>query len=125
MLIAMLTVFLLGSGLLGGSMVTPADVGLIAERVELFVENPESAETAQQVLDELKTEAEVFNQIFFESGDSLRDMYLDHETAAWQMQRRLESLNLEWYESQHRGLKLRDRLRDLITADEWATVFAN
>ena len=125
MLIAMLTAFLLGGGLLGGSMVTPADVDLINERVELLVENPERARSAQQVLDELKTEVEGFNQIFFDSGDSLRDMYLDHEAAARQMQRSLESLNLKWYESQQRGLKLRDRLRESITADEWAAVFAN
>jgi hypothetical protein len=125
MLIAMLTVFLLGSGLLGGSMVTPADIDLIGERVELLVENTESAAKAHLVLDELRTEVEEFDQIFIDSGDSLRDMYLDHETAAWQMQRSLESLNLEWYESQQRGLKLRDRLRESITADEWAAVFGN
>ena len=125
MLIAMLVSFLLGGGLLGGSLVTPADVDLIGERVEVLVENPESAKAAQQVLDELKAEVEDFNQTFFDSSDSLRDMYLDHETAAWQMQRSLESLNLEWYESQQRGLKLRDRLRESITADEWAAVFAN
>jgi hypothetical protein len=125
MLIAMLTVFLLGGGLLGGSMITPADVDLIDERVELYVENPESVGKAQLVLDELKTEVEAFDQIFIDSGDSLRDMYLDHETAAWQMQRSLESLNLEWYESQQRSLKLRDRLKESITAVEWAAVFGN
>lgn len=121
----MLVSFLLGSGLLGGSLVTPADVDLIDERVELLVEKPGSVAKAQLVLDELKAEVEEFDQIFIDSADSLRDMYLDHETAAWQMQRSLESINLEWYESQQRGLKLRDRLRELITADEWAAVFGN
>ena len=125
MLIAMLASFLLGSGLLGGSMVTPADVDLIGKRVELIVENPESVAKTQRVLDELKTEVEEFDQVFIDSADSLRNMYLDHETAAWQMQRSLESLNLEWYESQQRGLKLRDRLKESITAVEWAAVFGN
>ena len=125
MLIAMLVSFLLGGGLLGGSMVTPADVDLIGERVELLVVNSESAAKAQLVLDELRTEVKAFNQIFFDSGDSLRDMYLDHEIPAWQIQRSLESLNLEWYQSQQRGLKLRNRLKESITADEWTEVFGN
>ena len=125
MLIAMLTVFLLGGGLLGGSMVTPADVEVISERVGSIAENPEREATVQQILDELRVEVEEFDQVFIESGDSLRDMYLDHEVAAWQMQRSLELLNLEWYEFQHRGLKLRYRLRESITANEWAAVFGN
>jgi hypothetical protein len=123
MLIAMLTVFLLGGGLLGGAMVTPADVDLIVERVELLIENPESAAKAELVLDELKTEVEAFDQIFIDSGEGLRDMYLDHGAATVQMQASLESLNLEWYQSQQRFLKLRDQLKESITAEEWSAVF--
>jgi hypothetical protein len=125
MLIAMLTVFLLGGGLLGGSMLTPTDVDLISERISLLVDEPARAATAQQVLDELKIEVEAFDEIFIDSGDTLRDLYLDHEAGSRQMLSTLESLNLEWYVSQQRSLKLRDRLRKSIIIEEWAAVFDN
>ena len=125
MLIAMLTVFLLGGGLLGGSMLTPTDVDLISERISLLVDEPARAATAQQVLDELKIEVEAFDKVFIDSGDTLRDLYLDHKAGSRQMLNTLESLNLEWYASQQRGLKLRYRLRESIIIEEWAAVFDN
>ena len=124
MLTTMLMLFLLGSGLLGGSLATPAEVETIGEAVEQVVNNSETAVDARRIFDELGKEAEVFDRIFIDSGDKLRDLYLDHESQAWQMQRSLELLNLEWYQSQHRGLKLRDQLLETMTADEWAVVFA-
>jgi hypothetical protein len=125
MLIAMLTVFLLGGGLLGGSMLTPTDVDLISERISLLVDEPARAATAQQVLDELKIEVEAFDKVFIDSGDTLRDLYLDHKAGSRQMLNTLELLNLEWYASQQRGLKLRYRLRESIIIEEWAAVFDN
>ncbi len=125
MLIAMLTMFLLGGDLLGGSVLTPADFDLISERILLQVNDTARAATATQVLDELKTEVEGFNQIFIDSGDTLRDLCLDHEAGSRQMLNTLESLNLEWYASQQRGLKLRDRFRESIIIEEWAAVFDN
>lgn len=123
MLIAMLTVFLLGGGLLGGSMVTPEEVDLIGERVELAVDDPARAATATQVLDELKTEVEAFDEIFIDSGNTLRDLYLDHEAGSRKTLQTLEALNLEWYVSQQRGIKLRERLKQSINAEEWAVIF--
>ena len=73
MLIAMLTVFLLGGGLMGGSMLSPADVDLIGERVELVINDPARSAEAMLVLDQLNTEVENFNQNFIDSGDTLRD----------------------------------------------------
>ena len=123
MLIAMLTVFLLGGGLLGGSMITPQDVELIGERVELVIEDPARVAEAEQLLDELRTEVEDYNDIFIESGDSLHDLYLDHAAGSQQTLRTLEALNLEWYASQNRSVKLRDRLKEHISAEEWARIF--
>ena len=123
MLIAMLTVFLLGSGPLGGSMLTPEEIDLIGERVELAVDDPVRAATATEVIDELKTEVEAFDEIFIDSGDTLRDLYLDHAAGSRETLHTLEALNLEWYVSQQRGIKLRERLRQSINAEEWAVIF--
>lgn len=125
MLIAMLTVFLLGGGLMGGSMLSPADVDLIGERVEQMVGDPARSAEATQVLDELKTEIEAFDKVFIDSGDTLRDLYLNHEAGSRQTLQTLEALNLEWYVSQNRSIKLRDRLKESITAEEWAAIFDN
>lgn len=125
MLIAMLTMFLLGGGLLGGSMVTPEEVDLIGERVELVVADPARAATAEQLLAELKTEIEKFDEIFIDSGDALRDLYLDHAAGSHKTQKTLEKLNLEWYVSQQRGIKLREKLKQSIEAEEWAKIFAD
>lgn len=123
MLIAMLTVFLLGGGLLGGSMVTPEEVDQIGERIELVVDDPARAAAAEQVLDELRTEIEAFDEIFIDSGDSLRDLYLDHSAGSHKTLKTLEALNLEWYVSQQRGINLRERLKQSIDAEEWAKIF--
>jgi len=123
MLIAMLTVFLLGGGMLGGSMVTTHEVDLIGERVELVVDDPARAATAEQVLDELKIEVKDFNKIFIDSGDTLRDLYLDHKAGSRKTLRILETLNLEWYVSQQRSIKLREQLKQSIDAEEWAVIF--
>ena len=125
MLSAMLMVFLLGSDLLGGSMITPDEVDLINERVELAVDDPARAATATQILDELKTEVEAYDEIFIDSGDALRDLYLDHAAGSHKVLQTLETLNIEWYVSQQRGIKLREQLKQSITAEEWAKIFGD
>ena len=123
MLVAMLTVFLLGGGLLGGSMITPNDVELIDERVELVIDDPARVAGAEQILDELRTEVDYFNEIFIKSSDSLHDLYLDHAAGSQQTLHTLEALNLEWYASQNRSVKLRARLKEHISAEEWSRIF--
>ena len=77
------------------------------------------------VLDELKIEIENFNEVFLDSGDTLRDFYLDHGADSKQILGKLEALNLEWGATQNRSIELRYRLKESITADEWAAVFVN
>ena len=119
----MLSVFLLGAGLLGGYLITPNHADLISERVEQVLEDSTRVAKANQVLDELSGEVDDFNEVFIDSGDSLRDLYLDHAAGSQQMQRTLEALNLEWYASQNRSVKLRERLKEFISAEEWARIF--
>lgn len=119
----MLTLFLLDGGLLGGSMVIPHEVDLVSEGVKLAVDDPARSATATRILDELKSEVQAFDEIFIDSGNALRGLYLDHSAGSRKILRRLETLNLEWYVSQQRGIKLRERLKLSINADEWAKIF--
>ncbi len=119
-----LTSLLLGAGLLGGSMITPNGVDLIGDRVELVVEDPARVAGVEQVMDELRAEVKDFNEIFIDSGDSLSDLYRDHAAGSGQIQQTLEALNLEWYASQNRSVKLRARLKEFLSAEEWARVFS-
>lgn len=125
MLIAILTMYLFGGELLGGSMLTAADVDRIEERMELVLNDPAGLEASMLVLDELKIEIENFNEVFLDSGDTLRDFYLDHGADSKQILGKLEALNLEWGATQNRSIELRYRLKESITADEWAAVFVN
>ncbi len=125
MLITMLAMYLFGGGLLGGSMLTPADVDQIGERMELVLNDPAGLEASMLVLDELKTEVENFNEVFLNSGDTLRDLYLDHGADSKQIMGTLEALNLEWGATQNRSIELRYRLRESVTANEWVAVFDN
>ena len=124
MLIAMLAMFVLGSGLTGGLLLNPAEVAAIGERIELAVEDPARSAQAGEIVDELEAEIEAFDRIFVESGRSLEDIYRDHGAGSRQMLQTLEMLNLEWYASQSRGIKLRSRLTEILTAVEWSEVFS-
>ncbi len=123
MLNAMLTVFLLGGGLMGGTILNPAEVEAITERIELSVGDPARVTTATALLDELETEVTNFDKVFVQSGEELSDLYRDHNADSRQILNTLEALNVEWYVSQYRGIKLRDKLKQEITADEWARIF--
>jgi len=123
MLIAMLTVFLLGGGLMGGAQLNPGEVDAIDERIEATLEDPARIVKAGKIVDELKTEIEAFDRIFVDSGLALEQIYRDHDAGSRSMLQALERLNLEWYASQSRNLKLRNRLRKTLTAEEWTAVF--
>jgi len=124
MLNAMLSVFLLGGGLMGGTILNPAEVDILSERVELSVADPARVSAATALLGKLQTEVTNFDKVFVQSGEALSDLYRDHNADSRQMLKTLEALNLEWYVSQYRSIKLRDKLKEEISADEWASIFA-
>jgi len=123
MLIAMLTVFLLGGGLMGGTLLSPDEVDAFGARIESTLEDPARITEAGEIVAELKNEIEAFNLIFVDAGRELEEIYRDHDARSRPMLQALERLNLEWYASQSRNLKLRDRLKETLTAAEWASVF--
>lgn len=123
MLIAMLTVFLLGGGLMGGTLLNPDEVDVLDKRIESTLRDPARSAEAGEIVTELKTEIEAFDRIFVDAGRELEDIYRDHDAGSRPMLQTLERLNLEWYASQSRNTKLRDRLKETLTAEEWAAVF--
>lgn len=123
MLIAMLTVFLLGGGLMGGTLLNTDEVDAIGARIEQAVADSERSAQAGEIVAELKTEIENFDRIFVDSGRGLEDIYRDHAAGRYQLRQKLEQLNVEWYASQSRNMKLRGRLRETLSAEEWSRVF--
>lgn len=123
MLDTMLTVFLLGGGLMGGLTLNPDEVEAIMRRAEESIDDNKRVAAAGKVLDELETEVKDFNRIFRDSGERLGDIYRNHAAGSRQLLQTLEMLNLEWYAAQNRSIKLRDQLQEAVTAEEWAGVF--
>ena len=123
MLIAMLTVFQLGGGLMGGTLLNPGEVDNIGGRIEQTLGDSAQAAEAQKIIAELKTETRNFDRIFIDSSASLEDIYRDHGAGSRKMLLTLERLNLEWYASQSRNVKLRGRLLNTLSAEQWAAVF--
>jgi hypothetical protein len=123
MLDTMLSVFLLGGGLMGGMTLNPDDVKAVKQRVEVSIDDNTRLAAAAKVLDQLETEVKDFNRVFTDSGERLGDIYRNHATASRQLLHTLEALNLEWYVSQFRSIKLRNQLKEAITAEEWPMVF--
>lgn len=123
MLIVMLTVFLLGGGLMGGTLLNPDEVDTIGARIESTLEDAARTAEAGEIVDQLKTEIEAFDRVFVDAGRELEAIYRDHDAGSRPMLQALERLNLEWYASQSRNLKLRDRLQETLTAEEWTAVF--
>lgn len=123
MLIAMLTWYLLGGSLTGGALLTPADIDLLEIRVESEIADSARRVQALEILENIETESEEFNRLFFQSGNELNELYLDHDARSYQMRRSLEQLNTEWYLSQQRNLGFRDQLKQTITVEEWTQIF--
>lgn len=123
MLIALLAVFFLGGGGIGGSVLTPAAVKEIGKQIEAEVTDAARVEAAALTLAELKAEIKGFEKIFAKSGKELNGLYKDHGAGADRMLAALDSLNTHWEASQQRAIDLRFDLKESLTEEEWAAVF--
>lgn len=126
MIWALLAAYFLGGGVGGvsGSMLTPAAVTQFSKQAELVVVDPARAEAAQRTLVELGKEVKAFEKKFAKSGKQLTRSYRDHTADRDQALALLEDLNSAWETSQQRALDLRFELRDSLTEEEWAALFA-
>jgi hypothetical protein len=106
-------------------MLTSASVKQLSKETEVVVVEPARAKAAQQTLKALRKEVKAFEKQFSKSGRQLTKSYKDHAADPDQALAVLADLNSGWEVSQQRALDLRFELRDSLTEEEWAALFAN
>ncbi|MCH8106280.1 MAG: hypothetical protein IIC58_12380 [Proteobacteria bacterium] len=121
-MLILLAVYLFGGGV-GASLLTPAAIDEIGERVEVIVTDSARSEAALQTLTELKDEVESFNKLVSKSDEELRDLYEDHGADANEMITIVDESGAVWQASQVHAIELRFQLKASLTAEEWAAVF--
>jgi predicted nucleic acid-binding Zn-ribbon protein len=126
MIWALLAAYFLSGGIGGvsGSMLTPAAIKQLSKQVESVVADPARAEAAQQSLVELRKEVKAFEKKFAKSGKQLTNIFKNYAADADQALALFEDLNSDWEVSQQTALDLRFELRDSLTEEEWAALFA-
>jgi len=120
----LLAAYFLGGGV-SGSMLTSASVKQLNEQAEEVIADPARAEAARQTLTELRQEVKAFQKLFSKSGRQLNKFYKDHAADVNQALAVLEELNSRRDASQQRAIDLRFELRDSLTEEEWAALFAS
>jgi hypothetical protein len=125
MIWALLAAYFLSGGAVSGSMLTSAAVKQLSKQAEVVVVDPAQAEAAQETLKALGTEVKAFEKQFARSGKQLKKSYKDHAADPDEALALLDDLNSSWETSQQRALDLRFELRDSLTEEEWAALFAS
>ena len=125
MIWALLAMYFLGGGGASGSMLTTAAIKQLSEQTEIVVADPARAEAAQQTFVDLRKEVKAFEKKFAKSGRQLNKFYKNYTGDADQALALLEDLNSGWETSQQRAIDLRFELRDSLTEEEWAALFAS
>lgn len=113
-----------GAGAIDAGMLTPEAVEELSDRIEIVVDDSARAEAAQTTLDDLKTEVAAFGKKFTASGRAISRSYRDHAAERAEIEAVLDELNRDWERGQERALDLRFELRDQLTREEWAALYA-
>ena len=124
MIWALLAAYFLGGGGVSGAMLTTASVKQLSARTEEVIVDSARAEAAQQTLAELRKEVKAFQKTFTKSGKQLNKSYKDHADGGDDALDILQELNTGWEQAQQRAIDLRFELRDSMTEEEWAALFA-
>ena len=121
-MLVLLALYLFGGGV-GASLLTPAAIDEIGERVEVIVADSVRSEAALQTLIELKNEVESYNKLVSKADEELRDLYKDHGADANEMVTIVNDFGAVWQATQVHAIELRFQLKASLTAEEWAAVF--
>ena len=121
-MLVLLALYLFGGGV-GASLLTPAAIDEIGERVEVIVADSVRSEAALQTLIELKNKVESYNKLVSKADEELRDLYEDHGADANEMITIAEESGAVWQATQVHAIELRFQLKASLTAEEWAAVF--
>jgi hypothetical protein len=116
--------FLMGSGAVGGGLLTPAGLKQTSARTEVVIEDPSREEAAQETLAKLGKEVKAFEKMFTKSGKELTKSYKDHASSIEQEHATQGVLNSNWKVAQQRALDLRFELKASMTEEEWMELFS-
>ena len=90
----------------------------------IVVEDPARAEAARSILKELRKDVVAFDRKYAAASKSVGRSYRDHAAARADVEAALEQLNRDWERGQERVLDLRFELREQLTREEWAALYA-
>ena len=113
-----------GLGGVDGSLLTTETIAQLSKQAEATIDDPARFQAAQQTFRELKKEIRNFEKVFSASGKQLTESYKDHAAEKRQAQAVLDDLNSDWEAMQLRAIELRFELREHVTEEEWAEIFA-
>jgi hypothetical protein len=125
MIWAFLAWYFLGGAGAGVTMLTPTYVDQLSDQVTLVVEDAARSAAAQQTLKGLRKEVKAFDKVVTKSGKPLTKSYNDHAANPDDTLEIFDTLNADWSAAQQRALDYRFELRESLTEDEWAKLFAS
>lgn len=122
----LLATYLFGGGVDGvnGSQLTTDMIDEWSRNTVTIVDDPARVGEAQKIFKELKKELKSFEETFSRSGGQLTASYLDHAADKAQALATLNNLNSDWETMQLRAIDLRFELRNHLSEQEWAQLFA-
>ena len=88
------------------------------------LEDPGDAEAAQRTLGQLRQVVKFFGKDFDATGKAVTRSYRDHGADRAAVEAALDQLNRDWERGQERVLDPRFELRDQLTGEEWAALYA-
>ena len=125
MIWALLAAYFLSGGMgVSGAMLTADSTKELSQRVDRVIADSDRAEEAQKTLAALRKDAKAFQKVFAKSGKQLSKSYRDHADDGEQALVILDELNADWEVAQQQAIDARFELRESMTAEEWAELFA-
>lgn len=124
MLVALLVAFFLGGSNASGAILTHDMLKRFESFAQQEITDPDRAEAVLHEVKALQSELKQFDKVFAKSGKVLSKLYEDHDSGSVSMQAQLDLMNADWEAAQSLALDHRFAIRDQMTKEEWAAVFA-
>lgn len=115
--------FLGGSNGQSALMLNASGMEELIASIESGVSDDLRKSDALMVVEDLEPDIAEFEQLFSDSGRQLDRLYADHDDASDEIREVFSELNSTWEAGQARALDSRFRLRELMTEEEWASLF--
>ena len=124
MIWALLAWFLLGGSNGQSALMLDANGAqeLIVSIETVVTDDPRRSEAVMAV-EGLEAEIAEFERLFSDSRRQLDRLYADHEDTSNEIREVFSELNATWEAGQARALDVRFRLREVMTEEEWISLF--